>query len=665
MKGRLFCWKMPTLNLTKTPQLLSLAPGSTWTFQNTGPQRIAISQLTDGLVGSSITGWIGAGGSRDVLVPSNGELYAFSEFNGVASIDYVERPIPGGTALGQFAYRGEKAIFASQSHLSNVVANGHSVQTVPRIVLREKVHPAAGRWKALAVMYVNWRRNTSIGASESDAGLADVDIVGAGIELVAQPITGTRNQSHPNTGGPTAVITFGGAPGIRMQVGDSIVSDWILPSQFGLEFFEFTTRELSPWIRTFFASPDRTSGIFLPSTMGPTTTTYYQQDYYATPADDAAGNALVAPTGNTSRISGLTFVNGQVVPAPLCLIGIPADGQKAVLVLGTSRFDSGANFSDRAQTYFGAVGAGNGGTFTDGPADSSYLDLPGPAAKWLQDPEVSAPFVMLATGGGSLAVNWSTYTGGRPTTGISYENPGGGRNDGHRFLMQFADVLVNEHGVNDSYVGVGGYTDADFKAQHGAIATEFKRINPVGKYIACHGPCSGYSTTAVALNPASQTNANGTYVANYLARLNELVTEGKVDYIWDWKSTDAVGSGLNAFSWGVSSPLVIWSGTTTTGSTTSSINLNGAVNMLKRRHYNQCILRIAGEDRFINSNTGNTISVSAPLSSAPGAGVTVEILGNYSHDGLHPSGWGEVRLAQDAKAKLNRFIRPINRPNTA
>lgn len=658
---------MPTLNLTKTPQLLSLAPGSTWTFQNTGPQRIAISLLNDGLVGSSITGWIGAGGSRDVLVPSSGQLYAFSEFNGVASIDYVERPIAGGPALGQFVFNGERAIFASQSHLGSAVCNGHSVQTSPRFFTRGRMHVAAGRWKALAVVYLNWRRNTAggLGASESDAGLSPVDIIGAGLELVAQPITGTRNNLHPNTGGQTAPITFGGARDIRLLVGEAVVSDWILPSTFGLEFFEFASRDLAPWIRTAFGSIDRTAGIFLPSMTPPTNYSFFQQDYYAVPADDPAALALTTPSGATSRITGLTGAQ-QVIPTPAFLIGIPADGQKAVLILGTSRLDSGSGFSDRANTYAGSVGAGNGSVFTDGPADSSYLDLPGAACKWLQDPEVSAPFFMIATGGGNMSINWSTYSGNRPTT-LAYENPGANRNDGHRFVMQFADVLFNEHGVNDSYIGIGSYTLADFKAQHNGIATEFKRVNLFGKYIACHGPVSSYTTPAVALNPASQNPGNANYTNLYINALNELITEGKVDFVWDWKSTDAVGSGVSAHSWGSSNPLVVWSGITTTGSTTTQINLDGPVNLLKRRLYRRCIVRVNGVDRFIASNTGNTITLDGgdALPSAPGAGVTVEILGNYSHDGLHPSGWGEVRLAQDAKAKLNRFIRPINRPNTA
>lgn len=656
---------MPTTNLTKTPQLLSLAPGSTWTFQNTGPQRIAISQLTDGLVGSSITGWIGAGGSRDVLVPSNGQLYAFSEFNGVASIDYVERPLPGGTALGQFVYNGERAIFATQAHLGAQVCNGHSVNTLPRFFTRARMHVAAGRWKALAVVYLNWRRNTTNAASESDAGLSPVDIIGAGFELVAQPITGTRNNTHPNTGGLTVPVTFARGRDVRLLVGEEVVSDWILPSQFGLEFFEFGSRDLAPWVRTAFGSIDRTAGILLPSMTPPTNYSFFQQDYYAVPADDTAALALTAPSGATSRITGLTGVQ-QTVPTPAFLIGIPADGQKAVFVLGTSRLDSGAGFSDRAQTYAGAVGSGNGSVFTDGPADSSYLDLPGAVCKWLQDPEVSVPFFMVATGGGNMSINWSTFSGNRPTN-LAYENPGANRNDGQRFLMQFADILINEHGCNDSFIGQGGYTLADYKAQHSGIATEFKRVNLFGKYIACFGPVSGYTTTAVALNPAAQTDANGNYNTLYIGALNELVTEGKVDFIWDWRSTDAVGSGVSPHSWGVSNPLVIWSGTTTTGSTTTQINLNGPVNLLKRRHYRRCVVRVDGVDRFISSNTGNTITLDGgdALPSAPGAGVTVEILGNYSHDGLHPSGWGEVRLAQDAKAKLNRFIKPINRPNTA
>ncbi len=567
--------------------------------------------------------------------------------------------------VGEFSLNGERPIFATQSHLGNAVCNGENVQLSPRYVTRIKQHVAAGKWKALAVVYVNWRRNTTIGASESDAGLSNVDIIGSGFEMVATPITGTRNQSHPNNGGPCVPVTFNGARDVRLLVGEAVVSDWILPSQFGLQHFEFATRELCPWVRTAFASLNRTDGIFLPSMMGPTTTTYYEQDFYARPADDAAALALTAPIGGGSRVAGLTFVNGQNVPAPAFLIGIPADGQKAVFILGTSRLDSGAAFSDRGQTYFGAVGAGNGATFTDGPADSSYLDLPGPAAKWLQDPEVSAPFFMVATGGGTMAINFSSYTGNRPTT-LSYENPSANRNDGHEFVMQFADVLLNEHGVNDSFVGVGGYTLADYKGQHDAIASLFKRINPAGIYIACHGPVSSFTTPATALDPASQSNANGTYVTNYLAALNELVAEKKVDYIWDWKLVDAVGSGVSPHSWGTSNPQVVWSGVTAAGSTTTAINLDGPVNMLKRRFYYRCICRINGEDRFINSNTGNTITVvgASPFSSAPAAGVTVQIIGVYSHDGLHPSAWGEVQLALNAKANLNRFIKPIFRPNT-
>lgn len=570
---------------------------------------------------------------------------------------------PFSVGSGQFALNGERAIIATQSHLSNLVANGHSVQTSPRFFVRSRHHVAAGKWKALAVVYINWRRNTSIGASESDAGLAAVDIIGAGLEMVATPISGTRNFSYPNTGGPTTAITFGGSRSVRLQVGDAVVSDWILPSAFGLPFFEFTTRELAPWVRTAYGSTDRVAGIFLPSTMGPTTTSYFQQDYFATPADDAAALALTAPTGATSRITGLTFVNGQVVPTPVCLIGIPADGQKAVIILGTSRFDSGSNFSDRGSTYTGTVGTGDGAASTDGPADTTYLDLPGAACKWLQDPTVSAPFLQLATGAGNMAINWSTYTGDRPTT-LSYENPGGNRSDGHRWFFQFGDVCLNEHGVNDvGQIGVGGYTAADYKAQHSAIATEFKRCSPRGRYIACFGPLSSFSTTADALNPATQIQANSNYTSTFRTLLGELVTEGKVDYIWDWTDPAAVGSGLNAWSWGVdASPL--FTGTTRTGSTLNYVLCTGPETLFRRKEFTQCVARVDGVDRFILQNSGDEFQTTTNLPSAPAAGVTVQIFGNYSHDGLHPSGRGERRLAEHAKVVLNRFITPINRPNT-
>lgn len=137
---------MPTLNLTKTPQLLSLAPGSTWTFQNTGPQRIAISQLSDGLVGSSITGWIGAGGSRDVQVPSTGQLYAFSEFNGVASIDYVQTPIQGAPASPSWV----SGVGLAQIR-SIVKGSGSFAVTCIGDSKTETVNPAAGRATTNAV----------------------------------------------------------------------------------------------------------------------------------------------------------------------------------------------------------------------------------------------------------------------------------------------------------------------------------------------------------------------------------------------------------------------------------------------------------------------------------------------------------------------------------
>lgn len=92
--------------------------------------------------------------------------------------------------------------------------------------------------------------------------------------------------------------------------------------------------------------------------------------------------------------------------------------------------------------------------------------------------------------------------------------------------------------------------------------------------------------------------------------------------------------------------------TTTTGSTTTVINLNSTV---VASAFTGMQLIIGSETRQIASNTTNSITVVSAFTGAPGNGVAIKVRDTYTVDGVHPSAWGHKALGDLLNANATLF----------
>ncbi len=543
---------------------------------------------------------------------------------------YSMTPVARTAPAGGIFINGERVLLAGQSRTP---MSGNSTNTgitvfglKPQTFIRGRLKLAAGKWKALGLLFLNWRRNTSVTSRPESWWDLKAFQVQCALELANGVLT-PKSWNSPNTGSTVIPVTWAGESLKTIQPDQMVMSDLIYASDHGLPYFEVTDREFQPWIRAALRSVDG-QNLQIPVQDSAVNFRYYENSFWLDPADWNAAVSQVVPTGS-GRITGLAGCN-LPYPVPAILVGIPLEPTSPVAIIGTSIEHNGNDLVDNV-SYLNAVGSG-------GPEGPFVRDEAGWPMRWAERLDTCFPILNQANGASSLFGTWKvgqTYQGS--------ETPADLR-DGHLWTLRFADVLVVGHHVNDASSMADS---AEFLNLMRRFVNAAKAQNRSLKVVWTKTPLSGMPSSAARLNPALQTVANGNITKCWDA-IDAALAEGLIDRILDFRQPDAVGNlGTSTITWRVApSPVV---GTATGGTTTriTDTSKNWRVN-----EWFESAVVVGGEIRRVVSNTATELNLDSALPAAVSAGTAYEVAGNCTWDGLHPNAFGHRRMAAYARAQL-------------
>lgn len=553
------------------------------------------------------------------------------------------------------AFTTTRAIIASQSGLPN---NGTSSWAVSKAYCCRKTVIAGGKWKALKFIYCNFYSGTPPGGGavvEMSNRLTPVEIT-ATLEMVnpasitsATSGIASRTVSWENDSGALFNLTFNGVSSGLLAPGDFLESDWVYPSDVGLSVFEFTNREQCPFVRSAFQHQDGVTNMVLP---------WMGTGQYGFPMR-VRGNAGTASNAGTTyadfvldaRRSGRTTgktPNGTLAMefGPVMVVGIPADGQKALVAMGTS---TPAGQGDGGYTFDWA------NTLND-TTRNHVMDMGGLFGRACTDDNTAVPFLQMSVGGTGIMPTW----GESKTTGSVTMMD---QRASHPKLLRYADVLVIGHDINDAAT-----SSTDFDRCYKRLIRYAKSQNPNLKTYwleRCTTATNNSSNTAA----PTEAGSTGTEIAKY-TNLAALQAAGWIDGKVSIRSAVGATGPLAPFGFLCDSVSSVESGTVTSGTTTSLTDASKT--WVGGRYTNAWVeITISGVPtvRKISGHGGawntqkTTLQWSTALAAAPSAGDTYRILKCVQTDNLHMNAVGHTLAGEAIKTFLAGQRFPFfNRP---
>ena len=521
-----------------------------------------------------------------------------------------------------------RVIWASNSEGTNLCA-GQNQNVNQFIASRVATRMAGGTWSALSALYSGAYQVS--GKSRIGVTTHSRAQIAANLERPNGTIT-TANSS-PNTGGTRVAFTFqDGLTTGYVQGGQLSISDFIFASAYSLSSFEVTDRTRDWWVRT--AMSKTAAGDLISSQECWSEYPYNSHGAQCTAfaaAQTLIGANIAGVTGSGTDGWRYNLGSGQDVGvmSHLGLLGVPASGQKAVLVLGTS-------IASTFQIY----------SLNDGSAIGPFTEVKQGTFRgvWNQlaaENDVSMPCLNLALNSSKVADVWST------THGLADEMQAANARKLICDLAQYFDVVVCHDPENDA-------NDADFTTSYGRMLTALKSANPKIQTIAVRYPRDYVSISGgTAGLDANTDDGKWTKIATYLGTtLNAIIdlrlgTATAADKYWP-VITDRL------------------TGTATAGSTTS---LTTGVAMLPNQYRHSWVRMTSGTagniglKRAISSNTAAGVLTVAAFPNAIAASDGYVIEGNTSNDGIHPNMQGvwwmrdQLKTSFFAVAGIPRFTR--------
>lgn len=303
--------------------------------------------------------------------------------------------------------------------------------------------------------------------------------------------------------------------------------------------------------------------------------------------------------------AGLTIQN-QLTCGPIAILGdeLSQTGQPSVALIGDSIL---AGAGDRPRTDFAWGGRGYFDQFLAGQCPVFNASIGGDGATYKV---------------GAYAYNFAMRIG----------------------LCEACDIAYLAMGTNDL---VAGISLANTQAALVTLATQLKARGMRKVILATLLPRTTSTDGWVTL--ANQTVVATNDFTNQRALFNAwaLTVPSPFDAVVDLRSgVEDLATG----KW--KEPAVGTDLTTTTGSTTTTINLNSTV---VANAYLGKMLIIGSEARQITGNTTTAITVISAFGGAPGNGVALKVLDTYTVDGIHPSAWGHKELGAVITANASKF----------
>ncbi len=226
-----------------------------------------------------------------------------------------------------------RATWASVSKRFEIHASGGGLSN-QFFATRVKAKIAGGKWAALAPVFVC----ASLTTLQSPFGVSNTPKVTLAFNLELANGTQTASYDSPNTGGTILQGKFNGVTDGIMQGGGVLVGDFIYASDASLPYFQWTDRTFLPWIRTAWSKTGAGDALFQTQA---TEYNYPCNSHTAVCTSYANAKTLINTTGVNNYNGGNNFWGADAAALPTCIgfIGIPLDGQKSLVWIGTSIVD--------------------------------------------------------------------------------------------------------------------------------------------------------------------------------------------------------------------------------------------------------------------------------------------------------------------------------------
>jgi len=495
------------------------------------------------------------------------------------------------------AITSPRAIWASASNVQ-VADPGGLTASQQFFATRVRLDVAGGRWAAIAFVYSGGYRSTL----KSPFGTPNTAraTISAALEL-ADGSQQTTYTSTNNGGTAPFQCTFNGVTDGVLTPGSLLISDWIYPSDLGLSTFNFTDRTKLPWCRTAFSKNGSTDILGVKQN---TAYNYPCNSHSAQCTSYVNAKTLIQATGVNAYNSGNDHWganDSSGMPTCIGIIGIPLDGQKAVLWLHTSLGDGTG----------GPLGAGFfAGGVDPTPTQSMFnYDQCGYPSAWAQLLTNSTPVLNISTGGSSMFQQWSSDPANNwasSDTALSSS----------RWMMasvgQYFDYCIAQDVVNDGG-GLATYQNTLYQFTS-MMKGENPKIQIYGTYepngyVDITGTTQAYQTASDAL----WTLQAGMVTAGFWAGMLNMRGDGTKLYL---------DSGTQ-----------VTSTTTANGTTTTLIDTGQS--WITNQWVNSWV-SVGGVKQVISSNTPTSLTFGA-MAGAVNSGTAYLILGNQTADGLHPN----------------------------
>jgi hypothetical protein len=209
----------------------------------------------------------------------------------------------------------------------------------------------------------------------------------------------------------------------------------------------------------------------------------------------------------------------------------------------------------------------------------------------------------------------------------------------HRYrMLRHCDIVINDGMTNELFSGytVAQVKDAALELYAMERAAGVKRIGQCSLDPRTSAAATAWKTTV------GQTQVGGwsyTDADELFTWAQSLVGTGVLDFVVD-KRQYVCESPTSCQFWKVSPSILT---TTASGVPTTTV-IQVAATLVDSAHIGQTLLH-NGNCKIIQSNTTNTITLSAALSGAPTAGQTIEIVGAMTNDNVHPTPYGAAAMA--------------------
>lgn len=525
--------------------------------------------------------------------------------------------------------------------------------SAPRVVVRQRLKPASGKWAAIGFVFVNFRKVQGSGTitnSNEYEGDLQAYKVAAAIEL-ADGNQATKHYDSPNSGGTMIRVTFEQGEGSTIvQPGRQVVSDLLWAQDYGKTSWEWPDTTAFPWIHSAFGSLDDTVNLAMPG-IGRATAYYWpindRLDEGQASWSAAVGTLMTAGQGNIDQAP-------EAVARPLgCLmmIGVPLDNQTATMVIGTSieygegdiGFSASVNYINNeptnrpARVLLSEAGWPMRLSEADLDLDGTHNGLP------VLDCGKGASGLMLQWGDGAAAANTSLPSAAPIRDSIPP-------------LARFFQNCVIGHHVND-----GGTSQANFYTAAKRLLTALRGHNSGLRAAWTKTPHSALNASPP--TSASQTDSSAGHAGAHAA-IDQMFSEGLIGKIVDHREADSVGGVTGKpYAWRVEDVLATY--TTGTGSTTTDIVLAspGVYGKIPGYGYwGSCYLRIGSETKAITGESADGLHITtAAFTAAPAAGTTAQVIGITTTDGLHPSPPGHRLMARKTQTVLADWLTIVPR----